>query len=342
MRVASVSLILSALALGQATAPAPNAVPPSFDVADVHVSPKLTSNALNLSGTGIRGGRYEMHRATLLDLIRLAYSIDNDKILGGPTWLEINHYEILAKSPASSPPETVRLMLRSLLADRFKLVLHTETSDLPGFALTAPKKPQLKQSDGSTSPGCRTSINQAAQQAAARANAPDGAPVQIVPLIDYNCHSVTMKTFAEGLRVGIDSTANGPIVDRTGIEGVWDVSLQFTLPVRNPPAGAATVSLANALDKLGFKLETTKVPTPVIHVDSANDKPTDNIPGVEANFPPEVSGEFDVADIRPSDPATGNGSSLGMQPGGRLVVRNLVLQTLVTQAFGANSDDIVG
>ena len=77
--------------------------------------------------TSIRSGRYELHNATIVDLIRTAYGIDADKVLGGPTWLEYDRFDVLAKIPAKvPPPDALKQMLQSLLADRFKLVVHKD------------------------------------------------------------------------------------------------------------------------------------------------------------------------------------------------------------------------
>src|ERR1700704_5211602 len=108
------------LAFGQ-----PAEVQPRFEAADVHVSPK-TTNPFVKTGP-VRGGRYEVKTATMVDLIRIAHGFDEDKILGGPNWLEMDRFDVIAKVPADSTPETHKLMLQVLLADRFKLAVHKDT-----------------------------------------------------------------------------------------------------------------------------------------------------------------------------------------------------------------------
>ena len=81
-----------------------------------------------------RGGRYEVRQATLMDLIRTAYTVDADTIFG-PPWLDADRFDIAAKAPASTSPEAARLMLRSLLADRFQLAVHEDRRPMPGFVL---------------------------------------------------------------------------------------------------------------------------------------------------------------------------------------------------------------
>ena len=86
----------------------------------------------------------------MVDLIATAYGEDGEKILGGPSWLDMDRFDIAAKAPANTSPETVKLMLQTLLADRFKLKIHTDKKPMPAFVLTLGKgKPKLKESDGS-------------------------------------------------------------------------------------------------------------------------------------------------------------------------------------------------
>src|SRR5215471_17422404 len=117
--------LLSNGAFGQSAGDAPK-----FEIADVHVSPKAAINAFVRTGP-VRAGRYEIRTATMLDLVRIAYGFEADKILGGPNWLELDRFDVIAKVPANSAPDAQKEMLQPLLADRFKLVVHKETKPLP-------------------------------------------------------------------------------------------------------------------------------------------------------------------------------------------------------------------
>lgn len=77
--------LLSGVIFGQAAE-----TTPTFEIADVHVSPKTLTP--NMRGGILRAGRYEILTATMVDLIRTAYSIDADKVLGGPSWLDADHF----------------------------------------------------------------------------------------------------------------------------------------------------------------------------------------------------------------------------------------------------------
>ena len=81
-----------------------------------------------MTGGAVRGGRYTLQNATMLDLIRTAYDTEDDRISGGPKWLEADHFDIIAKAPAGTQRDKIGLMLQSLLAERFRLTLHTDLS----------------------------------------------------------------------------------------------------------------------------------------------------------------------------------------------------------------------
>src|ERR1017187_4538266 len=79
---------------------------PAFEAADVHRSPPAMNPYTFISGGVLRGARYDLRKATMLDLIRLAYKVEPQTVFGGPNWLEFDRFDI-AKAPPSSPPEPV-------------------------------------------------------------------------------------------------------------------------------------------------------------------------------------------------------------------------------------------
>src|SRR5580692_11423279 len=130
--------------------------PPAFDLADVHASAPSTSTLNSfMKGPFIGGGRYEVRTASMLDLVRTAYSLEPDKVVGGPNWLEADRFDVVAKAAPGSTPDTMKIMLQTLLAERFKLVVHDESRPMPAYALKAGKKPLLKQADGTGETGCK-------------------------------------------------------------------------------------------------------------------------------------------------------------------------------------------
>src|ERR1043165_4617603 len=97
---------------------------PKFEAADVRVS--APSNT-PVTGGILRGTRFDMRNATMVDLVQNAYGLDMaDQVFGGPTWLGTTRYDIVAKAPAGTSRESLRKMMQQLLADRFKLAIHND------------------------------------------------------------------------------------------------------------------------------------------------------------------------------------------------------------------------
>jgi hypothetical protein len=108
---AAIFSLCSGTALLFAQAPANQPVPPVapdgpkpvFEIASVKVAPKAHNQFGRFSG--VRGGRFEVHTATMLDLIRTVHGYQNDKIIGGPSWLESTRYDVAAKVSAEDSPD---------------------------------------------------------------------------------------------------------------------------------------------------------------------------------------------------------------------------------------------
>src|ERR1700733_5103852 len=126
--------LFSGAAFGQAGITASETSAPAFEAADVHVSAK--SRIPSMAAGGLRGTRYLVRQATMVDLISLAYDIDNDKILAGPRWLDTDRFDVSARAPSGSTPEQAKLMLQTLLSERFSLKTHKDSKELPGFVLS--------------------------------------------------------------------------------------------------------------------------------------------------------------------------------------------------------------
>jgi uncharacterized protein (TIGR03435 family) len=284
----------------------------------------------------------------------MAYGYDPDKVLGGPSWLEANRYDVIARVPAETTSDTQKLMLQSLLADRFRLVVKQENKPLPTYALVVGKKLLIKESEGSGDTGCHPqSTGARGEQGTMQimfANT-NGQPLSLVlgpgGVIQYNCRNMTMDAFADGLR-GMFGTNLGPnkVINDTGLKGAWNFDVKWSMGLIGPPGGNSDrVSVFEAMEKqLGLKLEKREIPTPVIVVEKVNEKPTDNPPGVAEAFPAiPLPTEFEVTDIKPADPGVGGMIRFGMQPNGRYTATNSSLHMLINRAFpNLNNDQIVG
>jgi uncharacterized protein (TIGR03435 family) len=279
---------------------------------DIRVS---APNTLSEMRSRFVRGRYEWKNATLVDLIRTAWGVDEDKVVGGPDWLGVDRFDVAATAPPGATPETMKTVLRKILVDRFHVVARTETRGLPAYVLTTGKKPLLQEADARAVSECTVQAKQSS--------------------VLYACRNVTMGGFAE--RVAKVREASGylfsyPVVDRTGLKGAWDFDVTWSpkVAMRASPPPAETITIFEAFEKqLGLRLDLGKVPTPVVMVESANERPAGESAGVTEKVAPL---EFEVADIKPnaSDPPCAN---VSIQPGGRVRI-NMTLRLLVTEAWG--------
>src|SRR5215472_9046877 len=145
--------------------------------------------------------------------------------------------------------------------------------------------------------------------------------------------------------------SNRIVVDQTGLKSAYDIDLKYTPKLSLPPALVGQINLTgvsiplfDAIDKqLGLKLEAITYPTPVIIVDQVNNEPSANPLGVSTRaLPPPVPPEFEVADVRLSDPTAAPAPLGGFQPSGRVDLRHYPLKSLITLAWDLSQDMVVG
>ncbi len=264
-------------------------------------------------------GRYELHHATMLDLIRTAWNIDSDAVIGGPDWLESDRFEVSAKFSPPTTPDSAHTMLQRLLKDRFHLRIREDRRPLPAIALTAAKRTQLKQSESEGGECTQTQIS-----------AVIAGEVRKATVV---CHSMTMSAFAARLKTIGGSYIARPVIDRTGLTGAWDFQFNWTAQQLLRIAGADGLTLSDAFEKqLGLKLDATAETMPVVIVESVDRTPI----GVTATAKP-LPAEFEVAEIKPSEPGSQERSTF--LPGGRIDFRAVTLKTLIQLAWEIASDD---
>jgi uncharacterized protein (TIGR03435 family) len=327
MRRAVIALGVFALLSSAGSAQSP-ANAPKFDVADISLRFHTgTTNQPFVTGGVLRGGRYDLRNATMVDLIAAAYDItDHDLIVGGPAWLDRNRFDIAAKAPQGTSPDNVKLMLQTLLIDRFKLVSHKDSRPMSGYTLTLGKdKHKLKEASGPGS-GCQ-------------GNPPPNPPPPI-PINTGSCKGVTMEQFAQLLRQIGGGYINTPVQDQTGLKGYWDFDVKFTPFPAMQRAGSDGISIfAMVEQQLGLKLEQGRVPTPVFVVDTVNAEPTPNPSGVSASIPSPPPMEFDVAEVQLSKPDAQPRTRL--MPGGRIEADGITMHQIMQIAWDITVDDLV-
>src|SRR5580700_120179 len=114
-------ILMSCAGFGQ-----PTATPQQFEVADVRVN-NAVQQPVQISF--FPSGQLSMRNMPMKELIAQAYKVGD--VTGGPSWLDSDRFDILAKAPPNTPNDTLRLMLQTLLVERFKLAIHREQKTLP-------------------------------------------------------------------------------------------------------------------------------------------------------------------------------------------------------------------
>lgn len=286
--------LVAALASAQATPPA--GTEPAFEVASV--KPNRTGAP---GGSFVMPpGRFTATNIPLKVLITNAYQLSFFQVVGGPEWVSTDRFDVAAKAPDGSPPEQTRAMVRTLLKDRFKLVVHMETRETPIYALVKARAddqlgPNLKRSTMDCGPIRAQRAEATAAAAGARGGrvavaAPPGPNEQVVcgmrasgrggATLRYRAGNITMMALAGALRPYVGRE----VVDRTGLTGEFDLDLQFSAPPTTGPIDTGipvaplddAASVFTALqEQLGLKLESTRGPVELMVIDSA-ERPTDN------------------------------------------------------------------
>ncbi len=279
-----------------------------FEVATVKPSPPI--NGFIRIGPRLGPGTADPSRvnyqlASLKYLLQIAYGVKNFQITG-PGWLDSERYDIVATVPPGSTKEQVNVMLQNLLADRFHLTLHHETKDAVLYELTVGKN------------GSKLKPFAADSAAPATLPPPGGGPLPMgkdgLPVVPPGATLMMMspkgrrvvasKQPISGLINVLASELNSPVVDKTGLTGEFDYSLEFMpegggvlpglagLPAPPPPpsgvagpqAPGATPAdnidapplLAAVQDQLGLKLEKKRGPLDILVIDHAEKVPTEN------------------------------------------------------------------
>jgi uncharacterized protein (TIGR03435 family) len=267
--------------IGGASRTLAQAPPPSFEVASIRSN---RSGETRVSGGFLPGGRYRVINYPLRNLIAAAYlrpQINPDFLIaGGPGWIDSDRFDIDARAESDFPAgsDARRRMLQQLLADRFALKVHFETSERPVYVLTTVRP------NGGIGPQLRAVPSSCADLMAAAARSASPAPscgMRVGPgFVSLAGAPLTSLTSL------LPRFVNRVVVDRTQLTGSFDLELTWTpapgewvAPATAGGAGAPVSdgpSLFSALqEQLGLKLESTRAPVDILVVDHA-ETPTGN------------------------------------------------------------------
>ena len=252
-----------------------NGAIPQFEVASV--KPNRTGDA-NMGAAAQPGGRFIARNVPVQFLIQTAYDVKDFQIAAGRfSWISTERFDVTAKGPEGTRNgfEPLKPMIRSLLASRFQLAVHSEMKESPIFELVAAKG------------GLKLSPSKDSTCAAPDPKNPQ--PRERKPLCEnirsakglIEAHGVVMPRLAAAL----SDVLGRVVVDRTGFIGTFDARLEFA-PDETPsdPVSGDRGSGADSLkapiftvleEQLGVKAQASKGPVPMIVVDSVQ-RPTEN------------------------------------------------------------------
>jgi uncharacterized protein (TIGR03435 family) len=227
---------------------------PRFEVASIKQN--ISPAPVRAGARTFPGGRVVALKVSLNNLIQDAYGVKSYQILEGPAWAHSEFYNIEAKVAGERTVtyEEVRPAWQALLADRFQLKLHHEMKDVPAYALVVGKNgPKMK------------------------ASGPDATSQTTLPVAQAPTKRVaSAKITMTRLALILTSYAGRPVVDQTGLEGTYDVTLEWAADDETPDAKLDAPALFTAVqEQLGLRLDPHKLPMDVLVIDHA-ERPSEN------------------------------------------------------------------
>lgn len=192
--------------------------------------------------------RFSASNISLRVLLAIAYGTNSNRVLSSLGWLDSTVYDVVAKTEGEKPLDQSRLkpLLQDLLKQRFHIVSHNETREVPGYALL-PAKGGPKLQPGVSAKGTPYILRDGIQAT-----------------------GISMTTLAAIL----ESPAGRPVMDKTGLSGLFEIKLSYA------PQDATDSTLPSFFtaieEQLGLKLQPQKVPITVLVIDRANQDPEEN------------------------------------------------------------------
>ena len=230
---------------------------PAFEA----VSIRVNTSGENVSQFGGRPGSLQVRNNTLRNIIRNIWNITNSQIVGGPSWIDEERFDIVATAAGTPNRDEMIAMARHMLAERFKLVVHNEKRPTPIYALV------LASSDRQLGPTMRRSKANCTPPTPPVAGGSPAPPPEALGGVDLPpCGTRVMN--------GTVAAAGRIIVDKTGLNGRFDLVLRFNPDPNNTSSDVPSL-FAAVQEQLGLKLDSQTAPVDVLVIDSV-EKPTEN------------------------------------------------------------------
>jgi uncharacterized protein (TIGR03435 family) len=256
---------------------------PSFEAASIKENKGPMTGLSDSSGPG----RFSRRYITLAQLLIYAYEVAEFQIEGGPDWVRTRHFDVQATAEGTPSADQTRLMVQRLLAERFNLMTHVETRDMPRYALV------MARSDKGLGPKLQRSAFDC--PAIVKARGPGYRPPAGPPQpgeaprcgLRFLMGGGSMTIMVEGQPMTafaktLQAHAGRVVIDKTGLTGTYDIELETEIQsVPGVPDDAfgkprEGLSLSTALpEQLGLKLESERGPVEVLVIDRV-EPPTPN------------------------------------------------------------------
>ena len=217
---------------------------PAFEVATI----KAAAPSSGGGRTATSGDRLVYNNTTLSNALGKAFKVISANQIVGPSWIFVDRFDISAKMPENTPKERIPEMLQTLLIERFKLVIHHESRELPAYALVAGKG-RLKLIKDEDEDNQKNSIAVVDGQRSAR--------------------GWSMANLAQMASL----TLRLPVLDMTGMEGHYDFPYDYSIEETGRDSAP---SIFTVVADLGLKLEARKAPFDVIVVEAGSKIPLEN------------------------------------------------------------------
>jgi bla regulator protein BlaR1 len=229
---------------------------PSFQT--ISIKPN-SPGSLAVSDLNGPNGQYVADNVTLRRLIRDAYEVESFQVSGGPDWLDADRFSIAAYAPGHPTKEQMQLMRRKLLADRFRLSMHTATQELSIYRLVIARR------DGELG----AQIHHSAMDCSRVAVRPSAVPP---PGVGCGFGGGPGSLGGQGVRLpiiakGLSRYVRRVVVDGTGLDGPFDLTLQW--PTSSTSSGDVAPLLSAVHQQLGLVMRPEIGPVDVFVIDEA-------------------------------------------------------------------------
>jgi len=238
---------------------------PAFEVATIKPN---NTGATSMQGLNVNGRNFSTQASSLEDLLAFAYNVNKKQIVGAPDWVGNDRFDLAAVPDTEGDPsvDQLRIMVRKLIVERFKLTFHHDKRDLSAFVLTIGKNGQklIPTQNNTSLPSFGIGGGKGG--------------------LTMNATSSNMADFTSVLQMLV---FDRPVVDQTGLTGRYDIHFFFTPdeslfnghPPKIPALGEGVEPAPSFFDSLqqtlGLKLEAKKTPVDVLVIDHV-EKPSSN------------------------------------------------------------------